>query len=152
MISDCEIRLAQPRDAHRIAAMSRDFVEYGLGWRWNPSRVLNSIQDRAANVAVACERGNPVGFGIMKYRDDEAHLHLLAVLPSHRRRGVGAALMRWLEASALTAGIGLIYLEARTSNAQARAFYRQLGYKEFQLVSRYYRSIEDGVRLAKDLW
>lgn len=152
MIVDCEIRLAMPRDAHRIAAMSRDFVEHGLGWRWNAGKVLRSINDRAANVAVACERGELVGFGIMKYLDDEAHLHLLAVHPQRQGRGVGAALMAWLEASALTAGIGVVYLEARSSNAQARAFYRRLGYSEFEFVRRYYRGIEDGVRLAKDLW
>ncbi len=152
MIAECDIRLASPRDAHGIAIMSRDYVEQGLGWRWSPGRVLNSIRDRAANVAVASERGTLVGFGIMKYLDDEAHLHLLAVQPQHQRRGIGAALVAWLETSALTAGIGLVYVEARESNTQAREFYRKLGYKEFDSVSRYYRGMEDGIRLAKDLW
>jgi [ribosomal protein S18]-alanine N-acetyltransferase len=152
MIVDCEIRLAQPRDALAIATMSRDLVENGLGWRWNASRVLGSIRDPAANVAVAVDGANLLGFGIMKYRELEAHLYLLAVLPQRQRNGIGAALVNWLEDSALVAGIGVVYLEARATNEQARAFYQRLGYKEFNTMPRYYRGVEDGVRLAKDLW
>lgn len=152
MIVDAEIRLAQSRDAHAIATMSRDLVEHGLGWRWNASRVLGSIRDSSANVAVAVEGSDMLGFGIMKYRELEAHLYLLAVQPQRRQRGVGAALVAWLEASALVAGIGVVYLEARASNTSARAFYQKLGYKEFNVMPRYYRGVEDAIRLAKDLW
>jgi ribosomal-protein-alanine N-acetyltransferase len=77
---------------------------------------------------------------------------LLAVQSDRQQRGIGAALLRWLEASALTAGIGVVYLEARATNHVARAFYRQLGYREFNILPRYYRGVEDAVRLAKDLW
>ena len=152
MIADSDIRLATPHDAVRIAAMSRDLIEHGLLWRWTPARVLASIRDRATNVAIASENDRVDGFGIMNYRDDEAHLNLLAVHPARRRRGLGAAIVRWLEASALTAGIGLISVEARTSNLAARAFYEKLGYCEMQTLPRYYFGSEDAVRIAKDLW
>jgi ribosomal-protein-alanine N-acetyltransferase len=152
MIVDCEIRLALPGDAQAIAAMSRDFVEHGLGWSWTPRRVLAGIADRATNVTVARERGNLVGFGIMHYADEEAHLNLLAVQPSHRRKGIGAAIVAWLETCALTAGIGAIYLEARATNTAARNFYKKLEYTEIALVPRYYSDKEDAVRIAKDLW
>ena len=51
-----------------------------------------------------------VGFGIMKYREEEGHLLLFAVRDSHRRRGIGSALMSWFERTALVAGIGVIVL------------------------------------------
>jgi hypothetical protein len=32
------IRLAEPRDAQPIALMSRDFIEAGLGWKYDAAR------------------------------------------------------------------------------------------------------------------
>ena len=147
------IRIAQREDAPAIARMSRDQIERGLGWSWTAPRVLRSILDVHSNVIVAPLSGDALaGFGIMKYHDDEAHLLLLAVDPAERRRGLGAQLVDWLEACAQVAGIGTIYLEARASNGAARAFYRQLGYREIQQVEGYYSGREASVRLARDLW
>ncbi len=146
------IRIAQREDAPAIARLSRDQIERGLGWSWTAPRVLRSVLDVHSNVIVAPGRqGGLAGFGIMKYHDAEAHLLLLAVDPTARRRGLGAALVAWLEASAQVAGIGTVCLEARASNGGARAFYRQLGYREIQQVEGYYSGREASVRLARDL-
>lgn len=153
MISDCDIGLATADDAARIALMSRDLVERGLGWRWTPPRVLRAIRDPAINAAVARDAaGGFVGFGLMRYKDDEAHLLLLAVAAARQRKGLGIAVMAWLEQTALIAGIGYVYLEARASNDVARAFYRKLGYREVERVRGLYSNAEDGIRLAKDLY
>jgi len=151
LIGDCAVSLAVTADVQRIAALSRDSIEQGLEWSWTPRRVLRSVADAATNVVVARTGNRFVGFAIMKYADDEAHLLLLAVQAGHRRRGVGSALVTWLEATARVAGIGLISLEARANNAAARAFYRELGYREVGLLEGYYRGVEDAVRIAKDL-
>ena len=151
-MTDHHIRLAAAGDAPGIAAMSRDFIEYGLGWRWTSERVLRCVRDPMINVAVAGGFGQLSGFGIMQYYENEAHLLLLAVQDSQRRKGIGSALISWLETTALTAGIGAIYLDARARNEAARAFYRRLGYQEVRVVRRFYRGREDGVRIAKDLW
>ena len=150
MIDASEIRLALPQDAVRIATMSRDYVEDGLGWGWTPARVLRSIRDRATNVVVAECGADLAGFGIMKYLDDDAHLLLFAVKPEYRRRGVGSGLVTWLESTATTAGIELIFLETRATNAAAREFYAARGYRELATLPRYYGS-EDAVRIGKDL-
>jgi ribosomal-protein-alanine N-acetyltransferase len=147
-----DIRLARAVDASAIAAMSRDFIEQGLGWSWTMQRVARSIRDSQTNVVTAWDAARLAGFGIMKYKDDEAHLLLFAVRDSHRRRGIGSALVGWLERTALVAGIGVILLETRTTNEAARAFYGNLGYREIATVPGYYRGVESGVRLAKDLW
>ncbi|MEO7433731.1 MAG: GNAT family N-acetyltransferase [Dokdonella sp.] len=152
MIADCEIALARPADSRRIAMMSRDLVEHGLTWRWTPQRILRVIHDASINVAVARDKGALAGFAVMQYKDDEAHLLLLAVDYAYRQKGVGSALMGWMEATALVAGTGCIYLEARKANAQARQFYARLGYREVAEVTGLYSNNEDGVRLAKDLW
>jgi ribosomal-protein-alanine N-acetyltransferase len=152
MIAHHDIRLALPADARRVAVMSRDFIETGLGWRWTSDRILNCLHDEATNVLIAEREGELAGFAIMEYADDSAHLLLLAVQRDLRRQGIGSTLVVWLETTALTAGIAKIYLEARTRNEEARAFYRALGYREIKLIRRFYRGQEDGIRMAKDLW
>lgn len=152
MISDHDVGLARRDDALRIAEMSRDSIEYGLGWKWTAGRILRCLHDEATNVVVAREGSALIGFAIMQYKDDEAHLLLFAVGAAHRRKGVGSVLLSWLEATALAAGIGLISLEARTRNTEARDFYRRHGYREIALVRGMYRGKEDGIRIAKDLW
>ena len=152
MISDLTLRLARETDALRIAQMSRDQIERGLGWSWTTQRVLRSIFDAETNVVVALAAGKLSGFAIMKYHDDEPHLLLLAVQPGARRQGIGAAMVAWLEQAALTAGVGQVWLEARQGKAAARAFYRQLGYREIQVLPGYYQGREACVRIARDLW
>lgn len=149
---DFSLRLAARADAAAIAALSRDRIEQGLGWSWAAPRVRRSILDRGTNVVVAGDADRMLGFGIMKYHDDEAHLLLLAVRAEVGRRGIGSALVTWLEQSALIAGVGQVYLEARFANGEARAFYARLGYREIQTLPGYYLGREACVRLAKDLW
>jgi len=147
------IRLATVRDAAPIATMSRDLIEHGLGWSWTAPRVRQSIADAQTNVVVVPgEAGALRAFAIMRYRDDDAHLLLLAVQSEHARRGIGGAMMAWLEKVALTAGVDRISLEARITNGAARAFYARLGYVESQVQPGYYRGVEASVRMAKDLW
>ena len=153
MIADITLRLAHCADAQGIAILSRDLIEHGLGWSWTARRVMRSIVDADTNVLVALNAaGNLQGFGIMTYGDDDAHLLLLAVRAAQSRRGIGSALLGWLEAAALSAGVRQIFLEARESNALARAFYHRLGYRETELLPGYYQGREASVRLVKNLW
>jgi ribosomal-protein-alanine N-acetyltransferase len=151
------LRLATRADAVAIAQLSRDRIETGLGWSWTPPRVMRSIRDRESNVIVATDTGDAneagfvVGFGIMKYHDDDAHLLLLAVSAERSRQGIGAALVKWLEASALVAGIARVGLEARASNTEARTFYMNLGYRETQSLAGYYSGREACIRMTRDL-
>jgi len=128
MIGNLSLRLATRDDAAAIARMSRDLIEQGLGWSWTTPRVLRSVRSADTNAVLALKDQRIAGFAIMKYGDAEAHLLLLAVQPSAQRRGVGTALTRWVEASALVAGIGQVYLEVRAGNAAARAFYERHGF------------------------
>jgi [ribosomal protein S18]-alanine N-acetyltransferase len=144
------IRLAEPRDSQAIAMMSRDFIEAGLGWKYDAARVMRAIRDRETLAAVACEgaksgaasRGAIIGFAIMEFGDERAHLVLLAVRPSHRRLGIGQRLLEWLLESARVAGMASIHLELRANNDAARRFYRAMNFYETVLVPGYYRSGE----------
>jgi [ribosomal protein S18]-alanine N-acetyltransferase len=145
------VRLATAADAAGIADLSRDAIEHGLGWSWTRGRVLRSIRDRATNVAVLHERDALLGFGIMQYGDEKAHLSLLAVQATRRRTGLGTLLLAWLEKSAVTAGIERIQLEARVDNPDAVRFYRSQGYRETGSIAGYYNGTLDAIRLEKSL-
>lgn len=150
------IRIAEPRDAHAIAEMSRDHIESGLGWRYDAARVLRAMRRRetavlAARAAVAREPAPLVGFAIMDFGDERAHLVLLAVHPAQRRRGVGRSMVEWLLESARTAGMASIHLELRAGNEAARRFYRALGFSETVLMPRYYDGREAAMRMIRVL-
>ena len=143
------IRLATRADAADIARMSRDEIEQGLPWSWTESRVLGAIQNVDTNVAVVGGHGALQAFGIMAYRDEVAHLLLFSVRPAQRRKGLGRALLRWLEAVAVAAGIQRVAVECRRDNAPARNFYAEFGYHEMEIAKGYYRGVEDAIRLEK---
>ena len=119
--------------------MSRDYIETGLGWRYDAPRIVRAMRNPTMASLVATDRARPVAFAIMEFGDERAHLTLLAVLPTHRRMGIGKRLMEWLTESAITAGIESIHLELRATNEQARSFYSALGFSESYEVPGYYR-------------
>lgn len=141
-------RLARPTDAKTIAAMSRDLIEDGLNWSWNVRRILKNIQCPNTVVLVAESDSKLVAFAIMAFGLERAHLNLLAVKPGHRRQGVGSGLISWLEESAMTAGISMVYLEVRNGKLGARTFYESLGYKQCEVIPGYYCKKETAIRMV----
>jgi ribosomal-protein-alanine N-acetyltransferase len=145
------LRLARPCDAHAIALMSRDLIEAGLGWGYRPGKVRRLIDDTDTVALVACVGDCPVGFAIMAFGEEHAHLVLLAIQPAHQRRGIARRLVKWLLESAVTAGIASVHLELRANNMAARGFYRALGFDETLGVPGYYRGCESAIRMVRIL-
>lgn len=150
-VTHIRLGLARADEAAAIANMSRQLIEHGLPWSWNEQRILRSVANRECAVLAARDRRRLVGFAIMDFFDQHAHLSLLAVRPGYQRQGVGRALIEWLEASARTAGIFLVHLELRVSNEAARLFYERLGYREAGVRPAYYGGREDALRMSHDL-
>ena len=134
-----------------MANLSRRLVETGLPWAWTPGRIARHIAHRDCIALTAHVHRRAIGFAIMFFGDDTAHLNLLCVDRDQQRRGVGRALIAWLEQSAIVAGTFDISLEVRSSNTNARLFYRKLGYREMGHLSGYYNGIEDAIRMTHDL-
>jgi ribosomal-protein-alanine N-acetyltransferase len=142
---------AKASNARQIALQSRILIEHDLPWAWTPGRVARCIADPETVVLGAMCDKTLGGFCIMQYGEKEAHLSLLAVLPEYRLRGVGARMVRWLEESAVVAGIFDVRLEVRETNIGAIRFYRKLGYQRQRRIKGYYSGIENAVRLERDL-
>lgn len=153
--------LASREDAAPIARLSRDEIERGLGWRWQPPAIRRLIAD--PEVAVLCARcrvrspsspsANTLlgGFGIMEFGFDRAHLVLLAVEPKLRRRGLARRILRWLEKSARTAGVDEIRLEVRAGNTGARQFYEVEGFRRGGYLPGFYQGRESAYLMTKKL-
>jgi len=95
--------------------------------------------------------GRLSGFAIMKFRDADAHLFLLAVEPRMQRTGIGAMLLAWLEKSCRTASMRHIRVEVRVGNRNARKFYERAGFRFVGQVAGYYDRHEPAVVMVKSL-
>ncbi len=152
MIADPTIVLASATDAEAIARISRDQIEAGLlRWSWTPQRVLRAVHNRDTNVLVARDGAAVVGFALMRYDADRAHLLLLGVAPHRRRQGVGTALLAWHDRALRIAGIRAVQVELRASNDAARSFYERLGFEAVNATPHYYQGIETALHMVKGL-
>ena len=145
------LRLAMDDDAPEIASMSRDLIEAGLGWQYRPRRIRELLADRESVTLVASDSRRVVGFVITTFGDERAHLVLMAVRPTHQRRGIASEMLYWLLETAAIAGMASIHVEMREHNVPALAFYRRHGFVEARELPGYYRGRETGVRMARVL-
>jgi hypothetical protein len=75
------------------------------------------------------------------YDGHRGWIYSVAVSAAHRRKGIGTALMRHVEAALVERGCLKVNLQVLTSNPGAVAFYETLGY-----------SIEERVSMGKRLY
>jgi len=80
------------------------------------------------------------GFALLRTALDEEELLLLAVSPAHRRKGLGATLLRSIIADARARGVCRMLLEMRRGNP-AEALYRAHGFVEIGCRPNYYRTM-----------
>lgn len=87
---------------------------------------------------VAREDGRVIGSIVAGYDGYRGHINRVAVLESHRRKGVGALLVRAAEARLSALGCTKINLQIRAANHAVASFYRGLGY-----------AVEDRISMGK---
>ena len=101
------------------------------------------------NVVVAGENVAIIGFGIMFYASEDAHLLLFAVRRAHQRRGVGSAILRWLEDVARAAGAKRIRVECTRENSVAGISTASTAIMSSTSRRRCTGGLKDGVHLEK---
>jgi ribosomal protein S18 acetylase RimI-like enzyme len=84
---------------------------------------------------VAEDGDTVVGTVMAGYDGHRGWLYSVAVKTSHRRAGLGTALVREAEARLEALGCGKINLQVRTGNAAVAEFYRRLGYAVEERIS-----------------
>lgn len=98
--------------------------------------------------------GELIGYAVLMFALDEAHLLNLSVAARHQRRGYGEFMLRQLLRKAREHGVKRMYLEVRPSNASAIALYAKHGFAEIGRRRGYYPAHggrEDAIVLGIDL-
>lgn len=84
---------------------------------------------------VAEADGTVLGTVMGGYDGHRGWVYAVAVDPQHRRRGIGGALIRQLEAVLSARGCLKVNLQVRATNAEVAAFYETLGYVVEERIS-----------------
>lgn len=99
---------------------------------------------------LAQEEEEVIGYVGMKMVLDEADITNVAVLPSHRKKGIAGKLLKQLLEEAKKQNLHSIYLEVRASNIAALTLYEHAGFKEVGQRKNYYDNPREDARLM--LW
>jgi ribosomal-protein-alanine N-acetyltransferase len=81
----------------------------------------------------------------------KGHVVSVAVMPEHRRKGVGAALVTKATEGMRTYGAKQYYLEVRVTNEEAISLYKKLGLEVSRSIRGYYADGEDAYVMSKRL-
>jgi GNAT superfamily N-acetyltransferase len=117
-----------------LAVLVAAFDEY-RGLLDPPSGAHDETEERLretlcdTHAVLARVGGELVGCVFYASMGDYVDLFRLAVLPSHRRRGVGRALIEYVEERALAWGIACVQLGVRVALPANRAYYERMGYR-----------------------
>lgn len=134
--------LADPRDAGPVVGIldSYAFDEVGGSEGLSPDvrqRLIPALREHpTALVLLAFVDDAPVGiavcfFGLSTFKARPLlNIHDLAVLPEHRGRGVGRALLHAVEQHARSKGCCKLTLEVQEDNPRARALYDSFGFDD----------------------
>jgi N-acetylglutamate synthase-like GNAT family acetyltransferase len=138
------IRDALPEDAEALAALIGQ-LGYPTTAEAVARRVAQLEASEADSIVVAEADGEVVGLASLhtslsvEYDEPAAKLSAIVVDESHRRCGIGEALVAAMEAEARERGCRLLFLTTAARRADAHDFYRRLGFEE------------TGLRFAKPL-
>jgi tRNA threonylcarbamoyladenosine biosynthesis protein TsaB len=104
---------------------------------WTRGNFQDALQ--AGYGAWVAQAGDRVlGFCIVMFAPDVAHLLLIAVAPEAQRKGLGARLLRHCEREARARELPSLILEVRPSNRNAADFYLRRGFGRLSVRKGYY--------------
>lgn len=134
-----DIRAMTAPDLAQVAALERQC----FSTPWSPKVFEEELENELALYFVAAEGAVICGYiGFWKIVD-EGHITNVAVLEQYRGRGIGGRLIAQAIDTARAAGLKLLTLEVRRSNAPAIALYKKYGFVELGFRKRYYHDPEE---------
>jgi ribosomal-protein-alanine N-acetyltransferase len=134
------IRAVGEEDLEAIVAIERaSFAD-----PWSPRAFAGLLGEPHVHFRAACDAdGAVVGYVAAWFVAGEGEVANIAVAPSARGRGIGAALLDAVIAAGRDAGAESLYLDVRESNAAARSLYASRGFAVVGRRRGYYRLPEE---------
>ena len=146
-VMETEIRHMAAQDARTVSEILQSAPEAS---DWSEASVRDSLLDKKVIGLVSVCGDEICGciFGVNIA--GEAEILNLAVKFSHRRRGIGAELVRQMLSEWAQQGTQRVFLEVRESNAGAIELYERLGFRRVGRRKAYYSSpVEDALVLER---
>jgi [ribosomal protein S18]-alanine N-acetyltransferase len=136
-------------DVEAVAELER--AVFGDPWSKRAFHEILAL-DHVRGFVVDGARGAADGYAFCSAVADEGEILNLAVAPTHRRRGLGKALLHTCLAWMAERGAATAYLEVRRSNEAAIAMYGAEGFATVGVRPNYYRRpTEDAVTMSLGL-
>jgi len=114
--------------------------------KWTLQHFLNLA---SADCLVAEDGKHLVGFILSEENPPLAHIITLDVAESHRRDGVGTALLCEMEQHFTFRGVQSVLLETSVENQSGIAFWQDHGYRTEAVLKRYYLGRIDAYEMRK---
>jgi ribosomal protein S18 acetylase RimI-like enzyme len=130
-----EIRTYEDRDEQAVIALWAEVLSDSAPHNDPATSLRNKRAVDRELLLVAVVDNAVVGTVMGGYDGHRGWVYSVAVAPAHRRRGIGGALLRRLEAVLVERGCLKVNLQVRSSNAGVVAFYESLGYAVEERVS-----------------
>ena len=130
-----EVRTYEEADEAAVAALWREVFPDEPAHNVPEEVIGRKLAVQRELFFVAVEGGEVVGTAMAGYDGHRGWVYAVAVKPSHRRRGIGAALMARVEDGLRAIGCPKLNLQVRGPNREAVAFYERLGYAVEERVS-----------------
>ena len=144
-----KIRAYEARDFQAIHKLDLSCFPPGISYtKWSLQYFLNLP---TADCLVAEEEKKIVGFLLAEKNPPLAHIITLDVAESHRKKGVGSALLREMEEHFAFHEIQSVLLETAEDNESGIAFWQHHGYRSEAVVKRYYLGKIDAYEMRKKL-
>ncbi len=143
------LRAQEPRDFTALLRLDQGCFPPGIAYSKMMLRYFLKLP--SADGTVAEDSGKIVGFILTEENPPLAHVITLDVAESHRRQGVGSALLGESENNLALRGVRTILLETATDNEAGVAFWKRHGYRIEATLKRYYLRRIDAYEMRKIL-
>lgn len=145
--TEIDIDLAGPAYAFTLAALHRESASDP----WDGAAFATLLAQPGVLALLARQGGEPLGFILIRLAADEGEILHFAVLPAHRRKHLGQALLAQALRILISRGASRLFLEVEETNQAAQGLYSQAGFEKAGFRADYYGPGRPALVLAKNL-